>query len=1149
MKTTHYFLMLLAVFLLNACSRSNDTSVMVPASGNRDANTNVNDVIAIQKKHDLYSYPELTYVVRTDNVQAVAKKVKDNGGRVLYDPNFANGNDIKFVVVNLPPEKLNDVMFVNELKKLNAHISLDSSYTNPITVSDQNVAADDVLPGDVKVPIEDVKLDALRARFADQPVKALGENITVAVIDTGIDASHPVFQNRVTYWADQTQETKTSLKEEKVAADAVKIGEFIIPEKLRGIETLYTAEVREDALRAQVSAADLVEGVKGLDINRNGTETDKYFVLVAKVENQVLAYLDTDGNGEFSEKELSSVVSDFNEVRNKELAISANGFAKFPSRNRTIAYPLLISKNESGNPSAIELGIDLESHGTHVAGIIGGNGAGIQGAAPEVKFIAEKVCSGITCTEAAILRGLVDAFYNPYGIIPDVVNISLGSHEPYEVTNINLVIRDLASKFGAVFFISASNSGPGYHSLNHIGSMGPAIQVGAHVSKKTLGSHYALNTGDVVPDHNLLSFTSLGPSYTGQMRPNIVAPGSAISSVPMIAERSAMYNGTSMAAPIAAGSAAAMLSVAYTRPELESILKTRKAKLANMSAGTDTLIGLPLSVRTSLENSAFRLAQHSMASQGYGLIDINAAYDEFLRQAQRVSSTGFNHFDVVINGNDGERRLYDRNVDIATARSIELAIVDDGEVSEASLLKFQNTPVVVKLEKVEIQNTDGSVTQVTENVPIGLGMTGLESEPLKEISVNVTAKPQKTFLTLRKVNVLRKNPGKTYLAHYTISQQGYREMSFLDVVHVPIEFSEKLVDVDVPSLDVRKEIVGAYVNKGQSIAAMAQHRYPIAINRNDTILNVQMAHSPDQYGRLSLKIYDPDGVEVFNFSTIQNVDINSPKGKISVSTIDKETGLVQTGVYEVVIHSANSYGITKSKYDLVMYPTRLVPTVKEIKVSSEGKQSMGIMAVNSDAEDVKAEGTYLIPTVRLNKIPVQPHYWTYRKLNLGVTGTQTLQMKILAKEGKEISGRIDSVLYRRKADGSFEPTTYELTGTTPNGTSIFTKVLLTDDNPLYVALEVYDTVHDGKNPSENSASVAIDVMVPSMAQTKLTTLTDSGLNGQINVTVTAPLFEVTSTPKDAENFLSSAVKVSLGDAILEIPVSVTAVEAARGLLK
>src|SRR5690606_38647000 len=106
---------------------------------------------------------------------------------------------------------------------------------------------------------------------------------------------------------------------------------------------------------------------------------------------QMLAYIDVDGDGVFSNKEVAAPLTDFNDYRNKNLKIAADGFARFPSRNRTIAYPLLISRNKAGEPTHIELGMDLIDHGTHVAGIIGGNGARIEGAAPMAKFISEKV--------------------------------------------------------------------------------------------------------------------------------------------------------------------------------------------------------------------------------------------------------------------------------------------------------------------------------------------------------------------------------------------------------------------------------------------------------------------------------------------------------------------------------------------------------------------------------------------------------------------------------------------------------------------------------------------------------------------------------------------------------------------------------------
>ena len=65
------------------------------------------------------------------------------------------------------------------------------------------------------------------------------------------------------------------------------------------------------------------------------------------------------------------------------------------------------------------------------------------------------------------------------------------------------------------YFVSASNSGPGYRTLNGIGNTGAVIQVGANVSKETLKSQYNLPDGEPAAAEGMHNFSSLGPSYAG----------------------------------------------------------------------------------------------------------------------------------------------------------------------------------------------------------------------------------------------------------------------------------------------------------------------------------------------------------------------------------------------------------------------------------------------------------------------------------------------------------------------------------------------------------------------------------------------------------------------------------------------------------
>jgi hypothetical protein len=115
----------------------------------------------------------------------------------------------------------------------------------------------------------------------------------------------------------------------------------------------------------------------------------------------------------------------------------------------------------------------------------------------------------------------------------------------------------------------------------------------------------------------LFPFSSRGPREDGGFKPNIAAPGSAISTVntwikePDLAEAGyvlpiglAMFNGTSMASPQAAGGAALLLSAAFA---------------------TDRGI-TPAGLRRALYTSADPIKNIPVVGQGYGQMDVNGAW-------------------------------------------------------------------------------------------------------------------------------------------------------------------------------------------------------------------------------------------------------------------------------------------------------------------------------------------------------------------------------------------------------------------------------------------------------------------------------------------------------------------------------------------
>jgi subtilisin family serine protease len=185
--------------------------------------------------------------------------------------------------------------------------------------------------------------------------------------------------------------------------------------------------------------------------------------------------------------------------------------------------------------------MDDHFHGTHVAGIVGGNSDEISGVAPEVSFLAYKVLnshgSGSESNVIAAIERAVDP--NGDGDLrdhADVVNLSLGGFGNADDAASTAI--DNATAAGTVFAVAAGNAGVG-HSIDSPGTARQAITVGA-----------SDNTDRIA------SFSSRGPSpKLISIKPDVVAPGVSIrSSLPN--GQYGNLSGTSMATPHVAGTVA-----------------------------------------------------------------------------------------------------------------------------------------------------------------------------------------------------------------------------------------------------------------------------------------------------------------------------------------------------------------------------------------------------------------------------------------------------------------------------------------------------------------------------------------------------------------------------------------------------------------
>ncbi len=193
---------------------------------------------------------------------------------------------------------------------------------------------------------------------------------------------------------------------------------------------------------------------------------------------------------------------------------------------------------------------DGTGHGTHTMGtLVGANGIGV---APGAKWMAVKALNSDGFGYDTWIHEAFQFILAPGGrpdLAPDVLNNSWGSDDGFD-TSFRDDVR--ATQRAGIFTVfSNGNSGPLIATVGSPASFPESIGVGATTS-----------------EDGLALFSSLGPSPFGQItKPDLSAPGvGVISAFPGAAY--AALNGTSMASPHVAGTAALLLSA---RPSLSSI--------------------------------------------------------------------------------------------------------------------------------------------------------------------------------------------------------------------------------------------------------------------------------------------------------------------------------------------------------------------------------------------------------------------------------------------------------------------------------------------------------------------------------------------------------------------------------------------------
>ncbi|WP_020671320.1 S8 family serine peptidase [Amycolatopsis nigrescens] len=389
-----------------------------------------------------------------------------------------------------------------------------------------------------------------------------GRGTKVAVLDSGVDLDHPALAT--------TSDGKRKIVDWYTANSPTSGDGGWVPMSTATYTGGFTAGGRQwtaPGAGGPFTFGTFVETAQDLggagsetggDLNRDGDRADSWGVLQDTATKEVR--VDLDGDGDFTDEK---PMIDFKVKQDSGFFGTDNPATEIAER---VAFVVQTDK-----PGYVNLGFAGAAHGSHVAGITAGNdlfGGQMDGAAPGAELMSVKVClTTASCTSSGLIDGVVYAAANG----ADVVNISIGGLPALNDGNnarAELYNR-IIDEFNVQLFISAGNSGAGANSVGDPSVATSAMSVGSYITDDTWLSNYGSKTKAA---EGLHPFSSRGPAEDGGFKPNIIAPGAAISSTPRWQQPGplpgtyplpagyAMFNGTSMAAPQATGAAALLVS-------------------------------------------------------------------------------------------------------------------------------------------------------------------------------------------------------------------------------------------------------------------------------------------------------------------------------------------------------------------------------------------------------------------------------------------------------------------------------------------------------------------------------------------------------------------------------------------------------------
>ncbi|HHY96309.1 MAG TPA: S8 family serine peptidase, partial [Firmicutes bacterium] len=736
-----------------------------------------------------------------------------------------------------------------------------------------------------------------------------GRGLVIAIIDTGIDPTHPALQvgpdgkPKLVDWVDFSGEGRVSTADQGSAQ-----GDNIVSP----LGNIHLGNVRSASNSYRwgfFREADLEpDAPHGQDVNRNGRSGDVFLVFLVDASRPGVydtVLVDSDRDQDLGDE------TPLHPLRVSVAQGQKPDVAWFGDRGKGI--PFVVADLDPAG-TWVDLGFDGNGHGTHVAGTAaawfprdkGSSGGGVRprnredglvGVAPGARLMALKALrSSGDGSWRTIARAM--SYAAEHGA--QVVGISAGGQGDGGWTGSaeSELMADLAARYGVTFVLAAGNSGPGLGTASPPGDGYTTLSVGAYVSPAMWEVEY----GYRVPEEGLWGFSGVGPRVDGSLAPEVVAPGSAASCVPLWQNPSgySYLDGTSMAVPYLAG----MLA------------------LLRQAAAADGYTLTPADWRQVVMGGARSLPGYTLVEQGYGLVDAVRTLDQVRRLPPTASG-----------------RLPRVQVSAYLAPGVNLSGVRPGTAdlgpseAEAGVFAREMRPGEVDIHAIDLGDKPLDLQLVSDVPWIRPGRDRLLMQPWQERRFGLGYRPPSTpglytgELRGQAVVPAGTTSAGTGVAGATsagaagaTSAGGTGAFGFLSTVVVPYDLG--MDHQGNPAPLARRQ-------SGSLTPARWQRSY-FRVPPGSTDLTVELEVPRGEWGyqgRVRMHLYRPDGIPQ---GDTDYVGVGSSEGKVTLRVPSP-----QAGVWEVVVESAPSlsyYGLDRSLYSLNASLQAVLVSPEELRV-------------------------------------------------------------------------------------------------------------------------------------------------------------------------------------------------------------------------